>query len=73
MSGLEVLQSVDFLNLKGKQVAVLELETWQKLIEWLETLEDVQIAKQALNELKAAGVNRDRAGWLKCDDRDSDD
>ncbi len=73
MSGLEVLQSVEFLNLKGKQVAVLDVETWQKLIEWLETLEDVQIAKQALNELKAAGVNRARAGWLKWDNRDSDD
>jgi hypothetical protein len=59
------LQSVEFLKIKGKQVAVLDVETWQSLIEWLETLEDLQIAKQALNELKAAGGNRDRAGWLK--------
>ncbi|MEG4573795.1 hypothetical protein QUA56_14035 [Microcoleus sp. N3A4] len=65
MTGLEVLQSVEFLNIKGKQVAVLDVENWQALIEWLETLEDLQIAKQALNELKAAGGNRDRAGWLK--------
>jgi hypothetical protein len=28
----------------------------------------LQIAKQALNELKAAGGNRERAGWLKWDD-----
>jgi hypothetical protein len=56
------LQSVDFLKRKGKQVAVLDVETWQKLIAWLQTLEDLQIAKQALNELKAAGGNRDRAG-----------
>ena len=55
MTGLEVLQSVKFLNIKSKQVAVLAVETWQALIEWLETLEDLQIAKQALNELKAAG------------------
>jgi hypothetical protein len=71
MTGLEVLQSVEFLKIKGKQVAVLDVETWQALIEWLETLEDLQIAKQALNELKAADGNRDRAGWLKWDDVES--
>ncbi|MEG3956530.1 hypothetical protein [Microcoleus sp. herbarium2] len=68
MTGLEVLQSVEFLKIKGKQVAVPDVETWQSLIEWLETLEDLQIAKQAFNELKAAGGNRDRAGWLKWDE-----
>jgi hypothetical protein len=68
MTGLEVLHSVEFLKIKGKQVTVLDVETWQALIEWLETLEDLQIAKQALNELKAAGGNRERAGWLKWDD-----
>jgi hypothetical protein len=31
----------------------------------------LQIAKQALNELKAAGGNRDRVGWLKWDDVES--
>ena len=56
MTGLEVLQSVEFLKIKGKQVAVLDVETWQALIEWLETLEDLQIAKQALKELKAASL-----------------
>ncbi len=72
MTGLEVLQSVEFLNIKGKQVAVLDVENWQALIEWLETLEDLQIAKQAFKELKAAGGNRDRAGWLKWDDVESE-
>ena len=72
MTGLEVLRSVEFLQIKGKQVAVLDIETWQALIEWLETLEDLQIAKQALNELKAAGGNRERAGWLKWDDVESE-
>jgi hypothetical protein len=65
------LQSVEFLKIKGKQVAVLDGETWQAFIEWLETLENLQIAQQALNELKAAGGNRDRAGWLKWDDVES--
>ena len=72
MTGLEVWQSVECLKIKGKQVAVLDVETWQALIEWLETLEDLQIAKQALNELKAAGGNRQRAGWLKWDDVESE-
>ena len=72
MTGLEVLQSVKFLNLKGKQVAVLDVEIWQALIEWLQTLEDWQSAKKALNELKAAGGNRQRAGWLKWDDVESE-
>ncbi|MEG4573799.1 hypothetical protein QUA56_14055 [Microcoleus sp. N3A4] len=63
MTGLEVLQSVEFLNIKGKQVAVLDVENWQALIKWLETLEDLQIAKKALNQLKAAGGNRDCVGW----------
>ena len=62
------MQLVEFLKIKGKQVAVLDVETWQAVIEWLETLEDLQIAKQALNELKAAGGNRERVGWLKWDD-----
>ena len=62
------MQSVELINLKGKQVAVLNLEDWQALIEWLETLEDVQIARKAFDELKAAGGNRQRAGWLKWDD-----
>ena len=72
MTGLEVLQSVEFLKIKGKQVAVLDVENWQALLEWLETLEDWQIAKQAVNELKAAGGNRERAGWLKWDDVESE-
>jgi hypothetical protein len=50
------LQSVDFLKRKGKKVTVLDVETWQALIEWLETLEDLQIAQQALKELKAASL-----------------
>ena len=33
MTGLEVLHSVEFLNIKDQQVAVLDVETWQALIE----------------------------------------
>ncbi|HAX76475.1 MAG TPA: hypothetical protein DCY88_11705 [Cyanobacteria bacterium UBA11372] len=68
MSGLEVLNSVKFINLKGNLVAVLSVEDWQALIEWLETIEDIQIARKAFAQLKAAGRNRESAGWLKWDD-----
>ena len=68
MTGLEVLQSVEFINLKGKQVAVLTLEDLQALIEWLETLEDVQIARKAFDEMKEAGRIRKHTGWWKWDD-----
>jgi hypothetical protein len=65
MSGIEALQSVQFVTKKGKRFAVLNADDWESLIEWLETLEDAQIARQAFAELKAAKGNRTRAGWLK--------
>lgn len=45
MTGLEALQSVQFVGVKGKPIAMLSYENWQVLIEWLETLEDVQVCK----------------------------
>ena len=67
MSGLDALQSVQLVTAKGKRFAILSAEDWEALIEWLETLEDIQIAQQALAELKVAGGNRERAGWLDWD------
>jgi hypothetical protein len=64
MSGLEALQSVQFVTKKGKRFAIVNADEWEGLIEWLETLEDVQIAKQAFAQLKAAKGNRSRAGWV---------
>ena len=64
MTGLDALQSVQFVTQKGKRLAILSSDDWEALIEWLENLEDVQIARQALAELKAAKGNRRRAGWL---------
>ncbi len=63
MSGLEALQAVQFLTVKGKRFAILSADDWEALIDWLETVEDVQIAREALAELKAAGGDRQRAGW----------
>jgi len=65
MSGLDILQSVQFVTAKGKRFAILSAEDWESLIEWLETVEDLQIARQAFAELKAAGGDRKRAGWLE--------
>ena len=53
MNGLDALQSVQFVTKNGKRLAVLSAEDWESLIDWLETLEDVQIARQAFAELRA--------------------
>ena len=64
MTGLDALQSVQFVTRKGKRLVLMNAEDWETLIEWLETLEDVQIARQAFAELKAAkGNRRTAAGW----------
>lgn len=68
MTGIEALQSVQYVTVKGKRFAVVNINDWEALIEWLETLEDVQIAKQAMTELKAFDGDRERAGWLRWDD-----
>ncbi len=68
MAGLEALQSVQYVTVKGKRFAILSANDWEALIEWLETLEDIQVAKKASEALKTARGNRARAGWLKWDD-----
>jgi len=68
MAGLEALQAVQYISVKGERLAVLHANDWEALIEWLETLEDIQVAKQAFAELKSYGGDRKRAGWLRWDD-----
>ena len=65
MTGLEALQSVQYVTVKGKRLAVIDADDWDALIEWLETVEDLQIAQEAFAKLKAAGGDREQAGWLK--------
>lgn len=67
MSALEALESVQFVTVKGKRFAVVNGDDWEALIEWLETLEDIDIANEAITELKAAGGDRQKAGWLEWD------
>lgn len=64
MSGLEALQSVQFVTVNGKRMAVVDGEDWEAMIEWLETLEDVDAARQAFAALRAAGGDRRKAGWI---------
>lgn len=68
MKGLDILQSAQFVTAGGRRFVVLSADDWEALIEWLETLEDLQIARQALAELKAAGGDRKRAGWVRWED-----
>lgn len=68
MTELTMLQAVQFVEVRGKRFALLSVEDWEALIEWLETLEDIQLARTALAELHAAGGDRPRAGWLKWED-----
>jgi len=42
MSGMDSLQSVQFVTIRGKRFAVLSADDWEALIEWLETLEDLR-------------------------------
>lgn len=64
MCGLEALQSVQYVTIKGKRFVILDAEDWEALVEWLETLEDLEIARQALAALRKAGGDRAKAGWL---------
>ncbi len=64
MSGSEVLQSVQFIKHRGKRLAVLDAEDWEALVEWIESLEDIVAAREALANLKAAHGDRTKAGWV---------
>lgn len=68
MTGLEALQSVQFVTVKGKRLAVVSAEDWETMIEWLETVEDMQIVREAYDQLRKAKGNRKRAGCQKWTD-----
>ena len=68
MKGLDELQAVQYVETKGKRFAAVPAEDWEALIEWLETLEDLQVARSAFAELKKADGDRERAGWLRWED-----
>jgi hypothetical protein len=65
MTGPQALQAVQFVTVGGRRLAVLDAADWATLIEWIETLEDLEVAHNALAELKAAGGDRHAAGWIE--------
>jgi PHD/YefM family antitoxin component YafN of YafNO toxin-antitoxin module len=68
MTALEALESVQYVTVKGKRLAVVSADDWEAMIEWLETLEDLKLAKEAFAQLESAGGDRERAGWVRWDD-----
>jgi hypothetical protein len=68
MSAMQALQSVQFINAKGKRFAIISADEWDALVEWLVTLEDLEIVRKAFADLKDAGGNRKKAGWMKWED-----
>jgi len=57
MKTLEILQSVQYVTVKGKRFAVLDIEDWEALVEWLENIEDRLVVQQAYEELQAQGMS----------------
>lgn len=68
MSGLDALQSVQYVSLNEKRYALVEMDDWEIMLEWLETIEDVGIIHEALAALEAAHGDREQAGFLRWDD-----
>ncbi len=68
MKGLQALEAVQYITAKDRRWAVVDLNDWEALIEWLETVEDTGVARKALKELREAGGDRERAGWLPWDE-----
>ena len=53
MSVLEAVQTVQYVTVRDKRFAVIAADEWEALVTWLETLEDLQIFKNAYAELAA--------------------
>ena len=68
MSGLEALQSVQYVTVNGKRMAVVDGDEWEALIEWLETIEDIAAAREAYTALQGVGGDRRKAGWIPWSD-----
>ncbi len=62
----EVLQSVRFvIGPSGKPTdAVLDIETWDTLVDWLEDIEDARTVREAMRRLEAAAGDPRRAGLI---------
>ncbi len=63
---IEMLQSVRFIvGTDGKPTdVILSFKMWEKIIEWLEDLEDAKIIREATARLKLANGNPKVAGLI---------
>lgn len=53
------------LGPEGKPTGVLiDIETWQQVLDALEDAEDIALAREALSTLEAAGGNLLQAGYI---------
>lgn len=75
MTGLNLLESVQMVTVKGEQLAILRASEWEKLVEWLENIEDSLLIQGYTIELQNAQENqlgnqssRALTGWLKWDE-----
>ncbi len=59
------IDAAGFVTVNGRRLAVLDGQDWDALIAWLETLDDVGLARQTLAALRAVGGDRATAGWLR--------
>jgi len=59
-------QDIQFvIGAKGKPTAVLiDIATWERIVESLEDAEDIALAKEALAALDAADGDLEKAGFL---------
>jgi hypothetical protein len=61
---IHVLVDVD-----GKPTAVqVDWAAWQRIVAALEDAEDIGLAQAAVAELKLAGGDPEKAGWLRLED-----
>lgn len=67
MLNLETIRFV--VGADGQPSAVqVDIGLWQRIIEALEDAEDIEIAREALVELDAAGGEAAKAGWINLED-----
>lgn len=56
MTGLETLQNVQYVTVHEKRFAVIDADDWEALLEWLESIEDVEAAQQAYAQQAEIGL-----------------
>lgn len=65
----KALSSVRYVtDSEGRRTGVLlDLQTWESVLDWIEEATDAHAAAKALTELAAAG-SPEKAGWLAWDE-----